>query len=123
MYVSECQAADGSDYGVVVVQLFVPAVNAESAATQMEMHTTMVKTAFGADLEVSRERKKGLTLPGYPHVQGTLDVFENEEGSMYRTKSWTDGKVVAVLYIHKKGEVPDNTANEAFLNGFQFAKQ
>lgn len=122
MYVAECIAADGYNYGVVVVKLFAPAANANEALATMEMHTTMVKTAFGADLDVSKERKKGLSLPGYPKVQGSLDVFENEEGAVYRTRSWTDGKVVAILYVHKKGEVDGNAANEAFLNGFQFAK-
>lgn len=123
LYVAECKGVDEADYGVVCIKLHHPEASAAAAETIMQQHLVMLKTAFGADITVSKERKNGISMPANAKVKGVLDVFENEESSVYRTKSWTNGKFVAILYVRKIGAWNTTPEVEAFLNGFQFAAE
>lgn len=123
LYVAECKGGDEADYGVVCIKLHHPEASAAAAETAMQQHLVMLKTAFGADINVSKERKTGITMPANSKVKGVLDVFENEESRVYRTKSWTNGKFVAILYVRKIGDWNTTPEVEAFLNGFQFPSE
>ena len=48
------------------------------------------------------------------------DIWEDYRGNRYNVTGYTNGKIVAILYVKQKGKLADSAAVKAFLGSFTF---
>lgn len=48
------------------------------------------------------------------------DEWEGYDGNWYLAKGYTDGRIIAILYVKKKGKLASTPAIKAFLDSFTF---
>jgi len=62
----------------------------------------------------------GRTLNNYPDVVGALDYCEDESQNQFSIHSWSNGKIVAILFVASADVEPNINMQELFFNGFRF---
>lgn len=110
----------GWNYGVIAVKL-AETLGLETSEEKEDFIITyldFLKEQF--EIKSSAGYGRGHTMEGYEQAAGVIDYWDDKDGNQYKVKSWTDGKVLAVLYIYGEEEYPWQSLMEMYLNGFRF---
>ncbi len=114
---------DEYEYGVICVKLFEPIEDLESAEAMSKGYCDYLKTVF--DIEESAGYGMGHKMDSYEHATGFIDYWKDKEGDEWKIKCWTNGAVIAFMYVTHTGSLPSEDFNkqETFLNGFRFPEE
>jgi hypothetical protein len=85
-----------------------------------------LKTSIAGDREVFSCKLTfitGIKRSADGKLLSVTDEWEDYDGNWYQVKGYTDGRVVALLYVKKKGKFAVNPAMKAFLDSFTFPKK
>lgn len=106
-------------YGIFLIDL--PATLELSAAeekTIFYLDFLKEKKEIGAALGYS----KGHRLNKNENTRGVIDQWIGPGGIVWKLRAWTDGKYIAILYVHGR-IVIEESKKDAFLNGFRFSQK
>lgn len=104
---------EGVTYGTICVQM-QETYPLEAAETILVNYMNRVRKPMHITCNVSMECKQEdgqLTI---------TDYWQDGEGTDWKVKGYTNGKIVAVLYVKNIGDTTVSD-HDAFLNGFRFS--
>jgi len=104
-------------YGSVTIQLLNPLdtlAEAEKVLAQF-MHTLQASY----DIEHTTGLTLGYTLKGNNEARGIVDYWQDADGIDFKVKGWTNGSIMAVLFIREISQVPV-AKQEMYLDSFKF---
>jgi hypothetical protein len=117
VYTAEC-VNDSLHYGVICIKL-KETINAISDAEEMMIsYLDYLKTAFSISSAVGYG--KGHQLAGYADARGIIDYWKDKNGAEWKIKAWTDGRIIAALYVYANGKLNEPPKVNVFLDGFRF---
>jgi len=118
VYTGECKTTDTLTYGIICIKLKEAVEPGKDAEELMTSYLDYLKTAFG--ITSSAGYGKGHTLKGKEDARGIIDYWEDKEGDSWKIKSWSDGKLITVMYVYAKGQLDETTKVNIFLDSFRF---
>ena len=118
VYTGECDTPDSLTYGVICVKLKQPANAGQEAEDLMIAYLDYLKTAF--NIVSSAGYGKGHTMERKTDARGVIDYWKDDKKDEWKIKSWTDGKIIAVMYVYANGNLDETKKINVFLNGFRF---
>ncbi|MBS1656272.1 MAG: hypothetical protein JSU05_15575 [Bacteroidetes bacterium] len=118
VYTAEC-ISDSLHYGLICVQLKEKVSSGDDAENLLTSYLDYLKSTL--EIQKSAGYGKGATLAGSPQARGVVDYWEDKEGAQWKIKGWTDGAIIAVLYVYADGPFNETEKTNVFLNGFRFA--
>lgn len=111
--------ASGQRYGLILVRLKASLQGDGEAREQLLW-------SYMEFLQQSVFELTGTVPPGYghrldsaPQARGILSMGEDASSEQYWIKGWTDGRLMAVLYLHAPQEPNINVVN-LYLDSFRF---
>jgi hypothetical protein len=105
-------------YGSVTIQLMKPAdtlAEAEKMLAQF-MYTLQASN----DIDINTGITLGFTQSYNALARGIVDYWQDADGIDWKTKGWTNGRVISVLYIRNINQLPV-AKQEMYLDSFRFA--
>ena len=104
----------GVTYGLILVQM-KHVYTLQDAEKILIHYVNRLRKPFSIEYNISMEIEKSGT------VLELIDYWQDKEGRDWKTKGYTNGKDIAILYAKNiaSGSVKDQ---EAFLNGFKFSQ-
>lgn len=116
VYAGEC-IKDGFTHGLICVVLKDSVGINEDAEGLLESYLDFLKSQF--KIRDAAGYGKGMHLKDRDDIIGIIDYWQAEDKSQYAIQGWTDGKIIAVLYVNGM-EQPDLNKQKIFFNGFRF---
>jgi hypothetical protein len=110
-----------AEYGIFAVKLGEDAVNTKNDPVKIMksylnyLNENVFKVTKKTDIG------EGHTLKDQPAVKGILEYAETKDGLKYVVKSWTDGSMIALMYVSSLKDVNPNFL-EIYFNGMRFGK-
>jgi hypothetical protein len=108
---------DSFEYGIICVQLKDTIDEKDIAENLLESYLDFLKTRFA--VREATGYGKGMKLKDREDIAGIIDYWQDEEKNHWSIQGWTDGKIIAVLYV-KGNELPDYNKQQLFFKGFRF---
>ncbi len=114
---------DDYEYGVICIKLMSAMEDLETAEALGKNYCDFLKSVF--DIVEYTGYGSGHKMNNYENAIGFIDYWKDKEGDEWKIKCWTNGAVIALMYVTHTGSLPSEDLNkqEAFLNGFRFADE
>jgi hypothetical protein len=116
VYTGQCQVSEVT-YGIILIKLLHPIEDLEDAEEVMVSYLDFMKVDF--HVKRSAGYGKGHQLNKDPDTRGILDYWTDTEEQKWKVKSWTNGKMIGVLFAYSMIELPEPRVN-IFLEGLRF---
>jgi hypothetical protein len=113
MFTGECITSDVT-YGLICVKMKDKLANLETSEETLIAYLDYLKTSL--KVTTAAGYGKGHRLKNKETTRGVIDYWKDVDGQSWKIKGWTNGKIIAVLYVCSKKEVPEAKAN-VFLDG------
>lgn len=108
------QIVNGVTYGLIIVQMR-ELYTLHQAENILVQYINRVRRPFGIAVNIAMDIEKT------DGVVTVSDYWQDEQGTDWKIKGYSNGKSIAVLYVKNIAEVPVCDHDE-FLNGFRFSK-
>lgn len=116
VYTATC-SKEGFTYGVICAQLKDSLTAEDDTTGLLESYLDHLKSAF--DVREATGYGKGMHLQNREEITGIIDYWQTTNKIHYAIQGWTDGKIVAVLYVSGESQ-PDFNKQQLFFKGFRF---
>ncbi|OSZ79904.1 hypothetical protein CAP36_01150 [Chitinophagaceae bacterium IBVUCB2] len=116
VYADDC-VKDGITWGIYLVKLVKPVDDLAAAEDTVISYLDFMKLDNG--IVKSKGYNKGHTLNKDQTTRGVYDTWDDVDKEKWKIKAWTNGKFIAVLYVHSAKELPEKKV-ELFLEGLRF---
>lgn len=116
VYTGEC-VKDGFTYGLICVQLKDSVSSGQDGEALLESYLDFLKGQF--NIRSASGYGKGMHLNNNEDIIGIIDYWQSEDKNQWSIQGWTDGKIIAVLYV-KGMEQADYNKQQLFFKGFRF---
>ena len=105
---------NGVTYGLIIVQMR-ELYTLHQAENILVQYINRVRRPFGIAFNIAMdvEKKEGVVT--------ISDYWQDNQGTDWKIKGYSNGKTIAVLYAKNIADAPVNEHDE-FLNGFRFPK-
>jgi hypothetical protein len=118
VFTTELEAA-GQHYGLILVRLKASLQgDSESREPMLWSYMEFLQQSV-FELTDTVPPGYGHRLDSAPQARGILSMGEDAAGEQYWIKGWTDGRLMAVLYLHAPQEPNINLVN-LYLDSFRF---
>lgn len=115
IHTGECNA-DNFTYGVICVNLKNTVNEMDDAEKLLESYLDFLKQLF--KIREATGYGMGSRLMEREDTRGIIDYWDDEDKNKWVVQGWTDGKVIAVLYV--KGTThPDFNKQQVYFKGFR----
>lgn len=116
VFTGECVKEDFT-YGLICVQLKDSMTSDQDAEALLESYMDFLKGQF--NIRQSAGYGKGMHLNNRQDIIGIVDYWQAENKEQWSLQGWTDGKIIAVLYVKGK-ERADYNKQQVYFKGFRF---
>ncbi len=116
VFTGEC-VKDGFTYGLICVQLKDSVSGDQDAEALLETYLDFLKGQF--NIRSAAGYGKGMHLNNREDIIGIIDYWQAEDKTQWSIQGWTEGKIIAVLYVNGK-EQADYNKQQVFFKGFRF---
>ena len=116
VYTGACQYKNFV-YGIICVQLKEIVSAKDEGEGLLESYLDFLKQQFS--IKETTGYGKGMHLNNRENITGIIDYWRGENKNHWSVQGWTDGNILAVLYV-KGNEQPDFNKQKLFFNGFRF---
>jgi hypothetical protein len=113
MFTGECVTSEVT-YGLICVKMKDKLPDLKTSEETLIAYLDYLKTSL--KITTAAGYGKGHLLKNKESTRGVMDYWKDADGQSWKVKGWTDGRIIAVLYVCSKKEVPEAKAN-VFLDG------
>ena len=116
VYTGECQN-ENFIYGIICVQLKEVVSAKDDGENLLEAYLNFLKQQFS--IKETTGYGSGMHLKDREDIIGMIDYWQSEDKMQWAIQGWTDGNVLAVLYV-KGNTQPDYAKQQVFFKGLRF---
>lgn len=111
---------DNVTYGFITARLKNPVSDSVVAEQKLFLFLEELHPSF--DIAYTTGLDHGFTHETYSEAIGMTDYWQDAEGKDWKVQAWTDGALIAVLYVKNINEAPFQK-QDAFLKSVEFSVQ